>query len=110
MILPILEFKETPTPYGIGLEGVVTLHSAVTIPNYESHAIDQRKVAEGYVKHAINENFIRLRGYYKLLDARMKILDECDPRNPSTEITLTVLNDLINELQEAQFELKGNAK
>ena len=105
---PILEFREHKTPYGIQLIGTVTLNGAGTIPNYEPHNIDKRKVAEGYVLAEINEKFIRLRGYYKLFGA----LHDLERSTPSPERTLAmdVIQGLIKELQEPQFELKGNAQ
>ena len=106
---PILQFSEKRCAYGIELRGIVTLESGVTIPpNYTWGAIDKRKQAEGYIYSLINQNFIRLRGYYKILDAMRELEVLVD--SPEKALTMRVLNDLAKELQEPQFEIKGNAK
>ena len=105
---PILEFYEERTPYGIILRGRVTLQSSLTIPNYKGGAIDQRKMCESYILSAINENFIRLRGYDKLHEALQTL--KAYPVTEEMLIAHNVIRELIKELQEPQFELKGNAQ
>lgn len=105
---PLLEFKEIRSNYGIKLVGTVNLNGSVTIPNYESHSIDKRKTAESYILQSINDDFIRLRGYYKLIEALNELRMMTATRE--SDVAKKVLMELIDELKEPQFILKGDAQ
>ncbi len=100
MSKPILQFSERRTPSGIHLVGSVVISQSTSL----SYKAETRTLAEGYIISEITSNWVRLRGLYKLELARNKLLSE--GFNEVGEI-LSVIDELIHELKEPQFIIKG---
>ena len=93
---PILQFAERRTPSGIHLVGSVVLSYATSL-SYEK---ENRKLAEGFIISEITTQWVRLRGLHKLEDARKKL--------SGNDELVAVVDELIHELKEPQFILKGH--
>jgi len=103
--LPIVEFTEHKTNYGIALRATLEIAHQITMPIHES-SIDHRKRSEVYLLDAIKEDWVRLRGRYKLIEAIKKLEAYSDDGG----IALNVLKELLKELDEPQFITKGEKR
>ncbi len=101
---PILHFSERKTPYGIELIGTVSLKYATTLPIYNSEAINHRGLAEGFIIASITDQWVRLRGLHKLELARKNLADNGFVKDGSI---LNAIDELIHELKQPQFIIKG---
>ncbi len=102
---PVLEFFEQKTAYGTRLRGEISLNSMLTIPH--QGGTKARVECEDYIISQIQDAWLRMRGYPKLIDAKHKLV-ECLPHEQSLEV-INILDDLINELNEPQFIIKGRS-
>ena len=85
------------------LIGEVTLHVEFTIPSY-----GDRRLAEQYIEGQFQDEWVKLRGYHKLIDARNEIVHNINNMNyVASNIALKVIDELIHELKQPQFEIKG---
>lgn len=104
--LPIVEFTEHKTNYGIALRATLEIAHQITMPIYES-SVDYRKRSEMYLVEAIKEDWIRLRGRYKLIEALQKISGVTTSDGDFVRDTLI---ELLKELDEPQFITKGEKR
>ena len=109
MYKPILKFTEEKTPHGIVLHGTLTIHKAITIPQYEGGSVDKRKQCEQFIEAEITHNYVRLRGLDELMIARAKFASTA-ALCPDIIGILNEIDTLIKELQYPQFEKVGNAE
>ena len=100
MSKPILQFSERRTPTGIHLVGSVVISMSTSL-SYEK---ETRTLAEGYIMSEITEQWVRLRGLYKLEIARKNLADNGFVKDGSI---LNVIDELIHELKQPQFIIKG---
>ena len=100
MSKPILQFSERRTPSGIHLVGSVVVSMSTSL----SHQAETRTLAEGYIISEITNQWVRLRGLYKLEIARNKLADNGFVKEG---LILNVIDELIHELKEPQFIIKG---
>ncbi len=109
--LPIVEFSEHKTNYGIVLRATLEIAHQITMPLYES-SIDHRKQSEIYLKASINEDWLRLRGRYKLIEALQKLETVSSPVAETVNVGFVrdTLKELLKELDEPQFITKGEKR